>query len=187
MDNKDIAFHYVCTHDEAGELIGKQTQFWVCNCGCRDNRGGRCRRSRMDVCLMFKNDIGFSVSGLRSLSGNEVNELLKEAAEKHLVSRPFRNDRDRTTTEGICFCCDDCCEYFANPDERCDKGAYVESTDSGSCNHCGTCVEVCYFNARRFNDGELKIARSNCYGCGLCADVCPDDNISMIKVDQSVI
>ncbi|MCJ7582359.1 MAG: 4Fe-4S binding protein [Candidatus Aminicenantes bacterium] len=44
---------------------------------------------------------------------------------------------------------------------------------------CGTCVDVCYFNAREIRDGELVENLAQCSGCGLCADVCPMHCIMM--------
>jgi heterodisulfide reductase subunit A-like polyferredoxin len=86
-----------------------------------------------------------------------------------------------TETDGICFCCDDCCDYFVKPGEKCDKGDLIESTDSDRCKNCGACVEVCYFRAREVEDGRLTVEAENCYGCGLCTDVCPEACIQMVS------
>jgi hypothetical protein len=104
MNDKDIAFHYVCTRDQAKEIAGGFDRYWVMNCGCREERGAICARSRMDLCLMFREDIeGSGGSGKKEISKAELEDIFKEAKEKHLVTRPFRNDKDRTKTEGICF------------------------------------------------------------------------------------
>lgn len=181
MSKEDLAFHYVCTRDEAKDIVGQRKRFWVSNCGCREKRG-RCSRSRMDVCLMFRDDIsGSGGSGRREISQAEVAEIFREAKNKHLVTRPFRNEENRAQTDGICFCCDDCCEYFLSPDEiKCDKGDFIESTEIDKCTNCGECVEVCYFRARKLDEGELIIDRDTCYGCSLCVDVCPEDCIEMV-------
>ncbi|MFH1335333.1 MAG: hypothetical protein ABII96_02355, partial [Candidatus Zixiibacteriota bacterium] len=57
MNNPDLAFHYVCTWDEAKKLTGQHHRFWVENCGCREKKEGGCSRSRMDLCLMFRSDV----------------------------------------------------------------------------------------------------------------------------------
>jgi ferredoxin len=178
MGAGDLAFHYVCTRDEARELIGRGKEFWVSNCGCREQRG-QCARSRIDVCLAFRREAAGSGSGTKQVTPAAVEEILREAEEKHLVSRPFRNEADRTETDGICFCCDDCCDYFLHPENRCDKGDLIEKTDADACTSCGDCVEVCYFGARQKPAYELVIDRERCYGCGLCVDVCPADCIEM--------
>lgn len=172
-----LAIHYVCTRDEAGELIASARDYWVCNCGCREERG-TCSRSRHDVCLMFA-DAGASGTVKRRIDRKAADEILEEARSCGLVARPFRNEF-RTAVEGVCFCCDDCCGYFLNPTEECDKGKLIEQTERGACSDCGICVEVCHFGARRMADGSLDVLRDGCYGCGLCADVCPEDCVSMV-------
>ena len=179
MDEADLAMHYVCTHDKALNLINEHTRFWASNCGCRERRG-QCARSRMDVCLMFNPDDSGSGSGKKEVTPADAMEILHEAQIKRLVARPFRN-KDRTDTDGICFCCDDCCGYFLDPAEKCDKGEFITETDFDVCNHCGICVDVCHFKARTMNGGELHEAEDLCYGCGLCLDVCPEDCIKMVR------
>jgi len=175
------SFHYVCTHDEARMLVDNYDRYWVSNCGCRESKeNGKCNRSRIDLCLMFRGDIETSGSGLREISRDEVAGILKEAADTFLVARPFRNENDRSVVEGICFCCDDCCWYFTKPDEKCDKGALIEKTDLETCDDCGNCQDVCYFGARWMKDEQLVLDRDKCYGCGLCVEVCPTGSIKMV-------
>lgn len=183
MNEKELAFHYVCTWEEARKLVSHHHRFWVSNCGCRENRG-KCDRSRVDVCLMFKGDIvGSGGSGKKEISLAQLEEIFREAKEKHLVTRPFRNENDMTETDGICFCCDDCCGYFLDPAEICDKGIFIEKTELDKCTNCGICVDVCYFRARKMEGGELALERDSCYGCGLCVDVCPEDCLEMVPRD----
>jgi len=184
MDKDNLAFHYVCTWDQAKKIAFSYDRFWVSNCGCREKKG-KCSRSRIDLCLMFKGDIEGS-GGLdkKEISRVELEEIFKEAKEKHLVTRPFRNEKNMTQTDGICFCCDDCCAYFLDPKEICDKGDLIERTDQVSCTHCGECVEVCFFGAKIMEKEELSIKKDNCYGCGLCVEVCPEDCIQMIPRSQ---
>lgn len=171
--------HYVCTRDEARAILDRQKRFWVSNCGCRERRGG-CARSRIDLCLEFRPVNASGGSGLREISRAEVEEILREAEARHLVMRPFR-DESRQQTEGFCVCCDDCCGYFLSPtEERCDKGALIQSTDAAACTDCGDCTHVCYFGARKMEDGRLAVDSDACYGCGLCLDVCPAGCIRMV-------
>jgi len=179
MSENEPAFHYVCTHDRARELVESHDRFWVSNCGCREGRG-KCARSRMDVCLIFAEGFPGSGTGKKPATRAEVNEILSEAKDKHLVTRPFRDDA-RTSTDGICFCCDDCCGYFLDPSEKCDKGELIESTDLPECNNCGECVEICYFKARKMSEGQLTVDSGACYGCGLCVDVCPKECIGLAR------
>ena len=147
---REIPLHYVCTRDEARTIFDEHENFLISDCGCREERS-ECRRSRQDVCLYVVPD--FPPTG--------------------------GNHREVSRTEGICFCCDDCCGYFQADDEPCDKGASIEST-TDACNHCGECVRVCYFGAGTTVDGALVVDGNKCYGCGLCAYVCATDCIAMM-------
>jgi ferredoxin len=178
MSQPDLEMHYVCTNERALDLIKEHNQFWVSNCGCRENRE-RCARSRIDVCLIFNPENPGSGTNRKEVSLADVMGILQEARDKHLVARPYRNN-DGTDTDGICFCCDDCCDYFLNPGEICAKGDRIEETDFGVCNNCEACVDVCYFNARKMDLNELLVENELCYGCGLCAGVCPENCIQMV-------
>jgi Pyruvate/2-oxoacid:ferredoxin oxidoreductase delta subunit len=179
MSEPERTLHYVCTHQDARELVERQKRFWVQNCGCRERRGN-CDRSRMDVCLQFRETTAAGGSNQREITRAEAEEILREATAKHLVTRPFRDETTRTVTEGICFCCNDCCEYFKNREERCDKGAWIESTDEGRCDGCGVCAPFCYFGARVMDGDEVVVNRRECYGCGLCAELCPQECVDMV-------
>jgi NAD-dependent dihydropyrimidine dehydrogenase PreA subunit len=179
VQGNDLAFHYVCTREDAWKLVKVHKKFWVSNCGCREKRG-RCSRSRVDLCLYFKDDIWVSGTGFKGVTQTEVKNIFQEAEENHLVTRPFRNEKNMSEIGGICFCCDDCCEYFTKPGQKCDKGKLVEKTDKNKCADCGTCVDVCYFTARKTEGDKLVVNSENCYGCGLCADVCPEECIEMV-------
>lgn len=181
--NSGPMIHYVATFEEAQKLVDSHDRFWVSNCGCREGGPG-CKRSRTDLCLFFDEVTSGSGSGLKAVDRQFVDEILKETKEKHLVSRPFRDDQDLTRTQGICFCCDDCCGYFQGTvqgtEYTCDKGTLVEQTDLDACTHCGDCIPLCYFQARKMTDGKLEIISDNCAGCGMCRDGCPVDCIAMV-------
>lgn len=179
MSDDNLHMHYVCTHEDAAELINGNTHFWFSNCGCREQKGG-CARSRIDVCLMFKGDIGSSGSGMRELTPSEARGILVEAKEKILVARPFRNMANKSETEGICFCCDDCCGYFLDKKEICDKGNRIELTHEIACSNCFESIDVCHFDARQIRDNSLIVYRDNCFGCGLCVQACPETCIEMV-------
>jgi len=179
MIDNSIPFHYVCTREEALELTREFEEFWVSNCGCRESGKG-CEQSRIDVCLFFKDYKKGSGSNYHKVHREFLKELFKEAENELLVTRPFRDSEDMTKTAGICFCCDDCCEYFKTQNDICDKGTFIEKTELSECKDCGLCIEVCYFKARKMENDQLKIMKDNCYGCGLCIDLCPLNCIKMI-------
>jgi ferredoxin len=176
--SSETPIHYVSTREEFSEILRKHDRFWVSNCGCREGREGGCKRSRMDICLMFTADQNSSGTGKREATRADVDAIMREAEEKRLVVRPFRTE-DRQDTDGACFCCDDCCGYFLAPEQKCDKGAFIETTKLDECSDCGACVDVCYFKARTMADDRLRVDREKCFGCGLCRDVCPTGCVEM--------
>ena len=183
MGKDDLHFHYVATRGEAEALIDQFGRFWVSNCGCREEGRG-CERSRTDVCLFFDPSMGGTGSDFRMVSREFVDGIVQEARDKRLVVRPFRYEEDKTRTQGICFCCDDCCAYFNREESHagdCDPGRYVERTDMEDCTHCAACEEVCYFGARKMAGDALQVDSGKCYGCALCLDVCPEDCIVMVE------
>jgi NAD-dependent dihydropyrimidine dehydrogenase PreA subunit len=179
MSSDDMAFHFVCTLDEAKTIVEGHKKYWVSNCNCREHRGP-CKRSRMDVCLQFAAHTAADGSGKHAATREVVDAIFEEAREKHLVPRPFRNAKNNKKIDGICFCCDDCCGYFLGLHEPSDKGAFIESTDSGTCIDCGVCAGVCHFGARDAAGEALKIDREKCYGCGVCVDACAMKCITMV-------
>lgn len=175
MTNQGNPMHFVCTQAEARDLIEENQSYWVSNCECREAKGG-CKRSRIDVCLSFTD--AEDGNSKHEVDFYHVVELLLEAENKKLVIRPYRSE-NREKVEGICFCCDDCCDYFMNAEEKCDPGDMIEQTDGQWCTACGDCVDICYFGARQIKDNELVLDEDKCYGCGLCVEVCPNNAIRM--------
>ena len=174
--------HFVCTRAEAAALIEAAEEYWIGVCGCRKGRGG-CDKSGMDVCLEFRESTAAEGDGRRKVGRADALELLELAEEKHLVTRPFR-DESRTRVDGICFCCDCCCEYSHGGDDggyACDRGSQVEQTDMDVCTDCGECVDVCFFGARMMDGAGLRVRTEECFGCGLCVDVCPVECIRMVS------
>jgi len=187
MGESSRNMHYVCTHAEARSLVEEAAGFWIADCGCRTGREeGECARSRADVCLTFGAEVPeyFTEEArqrARRASREDVEGLFALAAEKHLVTRPFREPPAMEATGGVCFCCDDCCAYFPVSDEcSCDRGTQVAATDADVCKSCGACTKVCYFGARELPDGRLAADVDRCYGCGLCVDVCSAHAIGMV-------
>ncbi len=59
----------------------------------------------------------------------------------------------------------------------------VAEVDPWRCRGCGTCVEICEFNAPSLQDGELgvptaSINKASCKGCGTCVAWCPSGAIT---------
>lgn len=57
------------------------------------------------------------------------------------------------------------------------KGTAVVNEDL--CVGCGTCVDLCAFEAHFLEEGKSKVIEALCKGCGACAAGCPQRAISM--------
>ncbi len=55
----------------------------------------------------------------------------------------------------------------------------VAFIDEGKCTNCGTCKEVCRFDAIHVIDGQHRVDPISCEGCWYCSRVCPTEAISM--------
>lgn len=63
------------------------------------------------------------------------------------------------------------------------KGEYVAGVDGEACNGCRECVDLCPFDAMRFDgvDKKAAVRLDACYGCGVCRRACPTDAISLAE------
>ncbi len=57
-------------------------------------------------------------------------------------------------------------------------GGQLAIIDQQACIHCGTCAQVCRFDAVIEEDGEYRIDPLACEGCGACYFQCPQEAIT---------
>ena len=58
--------------------------------------------------------------------------------------------------------------------------AYTSVVDETKCSGCGTCIEVCPYNAIVKNERDLaEVTAAVCKGCGVCGASCPEKAITM--------
>ncbi|NLI70181.1 MAG: P-loop NTPase [Firmicutes bacterium] len=60
----------------------------------------------------------------------------------------------------------------------------VPRVDLERCNYCGTCAEVCAFNAIMVGKETVLVFEELCHGCGGCAYFCPEKAIE--EVDRPI-
>jgi heterodisulfide reductase subunit A len=52
--------------------------------------------------------------------------------------------------------------------------------DEAKCSGCGTCIELCAYNAITKNErGLAQVTSAVCKGCGVCGASCPERAITM--------
>ncbi|MCK4730094.1 MAG: ATP-binding protein [Candidatus Aenigmarchaeota archaeon] len=59
--------------------------------------------------------------------------------------------------------------------------------DLDKCNSCKKCFNECHFNAIDWENNKPKLKEFSCEGCGMCELVCPQNAISMKKVNNAKI
>ena len=58
--------------------------------------------------------------------------------------------------------------------------AIMSQVDQTRCSGCGTCIDVCPYNALRKNEkGLAETIAAVCKGCGVCGSTCPEKAITM--------
>jgi 2-oxoglutarate ferredoxin oxidoreductase subunit delta len=64
---------------------------------------------------------------------------------------------------------------------------YLAVTELEKCKSCGTCVQFCPLEIRKFNDEGKAITiktDKSCGGCSVCYKRCPQDAIKLIRVKK---
>ena len=60
-------------------------------------------------------------------------------------------------------------------------GGQVAAIDQEICGGCGTCAQVCRFDAIQVRDGLYQVDPIACEGCAACVYQCPNQAISMLE------
>lgn len=66
-------------------------------------------------------------------------------------------------------------------------GTLIPQVDETRCTHCGTCADVCRFNAITVLGGKTLVFPELCHGCGSCTLVCPEGAITETLYPTGVI
>jgi len=84
----------------------------------------------------------------------------------------------------ICNCCSCCCgamNAHQNGSPMLASSGYVAQVDVELCAGCGSCADVCQFNAISVDDGLARIDAAACMGCGVCVAHCPQEALSLLR------
>jgi ferredoxin len=58
---------------------------------------------------------------------------------------------------------------------------YICTVDEYLCKGCGTCAQICPFDAVTLVDELAMIEASACMGCGVCVDQCQQGALELIR------
>ena len=67
------------------------------------------------------------------------------------------------------------------------SSGYVVQSNPEFCNACGTCVDICPFNALSLDKEFISIDWEKCMGCGVCVNKCPNKVLSLVRDEKKGI
>ena len=76
----------------------------------------------------------------------------------------------------ICNCCSCCCgamQAHRHGTPMLASSGYAARVDPELCVACGTCIELCQFDALSTSNDTAVVDAARCMGCGICASGCP--------------
>jgi ferredoxin len=167
---------WIVPTEQALEFLRNARSFAVTDCVCRSHYK-RCDHPT-EICFLINDasDAAIARSIARRLPLEEAERLLHQANKRGLVHLTIYNPRQYVYA--ICSCCSCCCHdlQFLQKHGRADlvvRSEYAAQTDMNACIHCGDCIARCVFEARTWDDGQMRYDTDACYGCGLCVTACP--------------
>ena len=119
----------------------------------------------------------------RQISAEEARRIMREENDRGHVQHAYFKDAVLNRFYAICNCCDCCCgamQANRNGTPMIISSGYVAKVDPSLCTACGTCQELCQFNAITISKTSW-INPQVCMGCGVCMNHCPEEAISLSR------
>lgn len=170
-------------------IIQGPDQICVVDCACRSTREGGCYPR--DVCMIIGEPfvsfvMDHNMDNPRKITQEEAIAIIEAEYERGHVSTAYFKDSQADRFYAICNCCDCCCNAMAAFKLGAPifvSSGYVREV-SDNCQGCGSCVEMCPFDALSLVDEKAVVDADKCMGCGRCEAVCVN-NAVIIKPDPS--
>ena len=174
----------------ANKIIFSQPDFIaVMDCPCRLSREQHCEP--VNVCMAVGRttaEFWLEHCGqyhVRKITQAEALELLQESVRLNRIIAAWLKTETGGRTGVICSCCSCCCGgiegmKLARKLKSKEKLTNIASSgysvliDKQACISCGTCVQVCAFDACQPVEGGRPLYDTEaCLGCGVCIMPCP--------------
>ncbi len=184
----------ILPYERVSEIIEKSEYRVAMQCACR-TRSGLCDYPREDICLIFNKAAKMFIDrgAGREISKEEALEILNKAEELGLIHTTGgdRLSDSPTGVEFICNCCTCCCgllePYFRSGKKLKVGRSYRARIDQELCIGCGECQDRCHFGAIKADGDRFEIDEAECMGCGLCAYSCPQEAITLFRLEDPYI
>ncbi len=141
-----------------------------------------------DIVIMTGTEIWLDLfpKDYRVIAREEAASIVRECYELALVPMLDRHMYFRGSANYfvICNCCKCSClpiwayRTYKRAGYRYIPSVYRSIVDSGKCEGCATCVEICAFEERRLSGNKAQVL--DCQGCGLCVKFCPNQANTMV-------
>jgi ferredoxin len=156
-------------------------------CPCRHAREHPCYPT--DVCMIV-GEGSFTLEHhpqrSRRVSQQEALALLHAEHERGHVHTAYFKDACDNRFFAICNCCSCCCgglEAMRHDVPMVASSGFVAEVDELACIACGTCEELCPFDAISVN-GRSTVEWEKCMGCGVCEGQCDTEAITLVRDER---
>jgi len=131
----------------------------------------------------------------RRITQQEAIDLVKKFRKMGYITQGFFKVATGGSTGVICNCRSDSCSELiahlamrkcANDIRMTADSGYSVKRDESLCRYCGTCEDICNFDAIHVGDGTHEYNSTYCLGCGLCTEHCPSGALALF-VDSTKV
>jgi NAD-dependent dihydropyrimidine dehydrogenase PreA subunit len=168
---------------ELEEFFSVGDEIAVGPCRCRLAHGGCSHPLETDIVVRT----GFGMwkelfsDDFRRITASEAVRICRQSHEQGMAQIAYAHLD--TGGGGSCFvmcnCCADGCmplmsmAHYGRKRYPMHRGKHRSTVNTGSCEGCGKCVEVCVFGCRSVGP-DFRARVDGCFGCGLCVSHCPN-------------
>lgn len=179
-------------------VIKNPDHITVMDCACRLAKKNHC--SPINVCLAIgEPQASFVLEHCtklhaRKITSEEALRIVKDSHERGWVHTVWLKDAIGGRTYAMCNCCKCCCvgiegmrvlstRNFENLPKPILPSGYVAMIDEEKCIGCGTCEEICPFDASEVDPvtQKARILYDKCMGCGVCVDNCKQEASTLVR------
>lgn len=181
----------VIPYTKARDIILKNPEHILAlDCPCRSARENPCLP--LDVCLIIGDPFASFVEEhhaqrSRRITPEEAVDILRAEDERGHVHHAFFKDAMLGRFYAICNCCACCCgamQAHQRGTPMLASSGYLARVDESLCIGCGSCSEVCQFDALHLHDYVALVDEQRCMGCGICVGVCMESALTLQRAPE---
>jgi len=172
----------VLPFENVRKIVENARTIAVVKCPCRLS-AQKCDKP-LEVCMQLNRaaDYALERGTGREITKEEAIKVLHECKEAGLV---HMTGNSKSVEHVICNCCACCCIMIPVLLQRgtgsLGPSRYLAGVDIDACTACGTCEEMCPFEAITVEETAM-INEEKCLGCGVCAVACLVEAITLTSI-----